>query len=776
MKKKLGLIFVIEILIFAVYVGISVRNFQKNETTVEYDSEQLQVMLGATESGYYIDTGMDDFKDIRIGLRELTLPRGSYEVKVRYNSRGTTHMGVNYNHGRNDYAISGEITLEGIETERKFQISIDMDREPINMYFRLNSECVEGDYLLVSGVTFTSTFTWYKLHIFKLLLFMLLLDICIYVYLRKDKIQFSQERRKVLVSLGIITFIASIPLMTNYLLQEQDLAFHLTRIEGIVEGLLAGEFPVRIQPQWLNGHGYPTSVFYGDVLLYIPACLRLMGFDPQISYKIFVVLVNFATAGIAYLCFSKIGSNQKIGIVAAAVYSLNLYRFTNLYVRAAVGEYSATIFFPVILYGLWYIFTKELEVIKKSSIWIVLALGYLGVLYSHLISCEMVGIFTILVCLLQIRKVFQKERFLALLKAFIGMVVGGLWFAVPLLDYMQLNFLSGDMNRFVLYRQEERGLFLSQFFVNRYDVTSQSLQTSLGMAGEMPLTLGISCMVIMLAAVYISICWYKSITKKKEWFLCIFLMTIAMWFSTKYFPFAWFARKSEFLKMLVNSLQYPWRFLAIVSVLCTWLFVLILKEVKVGDREKRIFAVVVGTILLIDSVSMLSEVLNSQQMMLVKDGGNLSSFGVSGGEYLYTGYNLDDYVGEITEISEGVAVESYQRGRNQILIQVTNTSSEEKTVELPLIRYKGYRAKDTGTGDELYLSDGNSHRAVLHLPAGYSGNVIVKFMEPWYWRMAEIVSLAGYIAVIFWELWKKRKKKINKQEAVLLQDRKVEII
>lgn len=763
MKKKLGLIIILELIIFAVYAGLSVRNFHQNETTMEYDMDEFKHLSGEGDSSYYIDTGMGNFKDIRIGLNDIVLPKGSYEIEVQYTSHGKTHVAVNYQHGRNDYAVSGEISLEEIETEKKFQISIDEKGEPISIQCRLNSECVDGDYLLVSSISLTSTFTWYRLHIFKLLFLIILLDICFYLYLKRDTVRISDQGRKALAGLGIITFVASIPLMTNYLMREQqDLAFHLTRIEGIVEGLLAGEFPVRIQPQWLNGHGYPASVFYGDVLLYIPAVLRLIGFDLQASYKLFVVFVNFATAGIAYLCFSKMSRSWKIGIAAAAVYTLNLYRLTNLYVRAAVGEYSAIIFFPIILYGLWYIFTEETETIRKSRIWIILALGYLGILFSHLISCEMAGVFTIFACLLQIKKVFKKERFLALLKAFLGIVIGGLWFIVPLLDYMQLDFVSGDLNRFVLYRQEERGLFWGQFFVNRYDVTSQSLQTSLGMTGEMPLTLGISFMLILLAAVFISICYFKHIEKKKEWFSCLSLIAVAMWLCTKNFPFAWLAQKSEFLKLLINSLQYPWRFLAIVSVLSTWMLVLILTGVRIGEREKSTFAVVVGVVLLIDSMTMMSEVLNSQHILIIKDGGGLSSFGVSGGEYLYSESNLDDYVGEITAIEEGVTVESYERGKNQMSLHVTNASLEEKTIELPLILYKGYRARDVETGQELYLSDGSSHRAVLHLPTEYSGNVIVRFIEPWYWRVAEVVSLMGYVAAVFLAIWPE-KRKLSKQ-------------
>ena len=86
---------------------------------------------------------------------------------------------------------------------------------------------------------------------------------------------------------------------------------------------------------------------------------------------------------------------------------------------------------------------------------------------------------------------------------------------------------------------------------------------------------------------------------------------------------------------------------------------------------------------------------------------------------------------------------------NGIGLTVCNTSMDEQTLELPVIRYEGYRARDMQTDDELLLSDGKSNRAVLHLPGGYSGSVRVKFIEPWYWRMAELISLISIVAATY---------------------------
>ncbi|MCR4610530.1 MAG: hypothetical protein K5644_01395, partial [Lachnospiraceae bacterium] len=108
-----------------------------------------------------------------------------------------------------------------------------------------------------------------------------------------------------LIILLCITCLACVPLFVQGIEGHlgQDLGFHLNRIEGIVTELKAGHFPVKMESNWMNGYGYPAPIYYGDVLLYIPAILRLMGIGVVTSYKIFVFLITFATALLTYLCF-----------------------------------------------------------------------------------------------------------------------------------------------------------------------------------------------------------------------------------------------------------------------------------------------------------------------------------------------------------------------------------------------------------------------------------------------------------------------------------------
>lgn len=74
-----------------------------------------------------------------------------------------------------------------------------------------------------------------------------------------------------------MVFMISLPLMVRGISDNdyQDLRVHLMRIEGIADQLRLGHVPVRMQSVWLDGYGYPISIYYGDIFLYFPAVLLL---------------------------------------------------------------------------------------------------------------------------------------------------------------------------------------------------------------------------------------------------------------------------------------------------------------------------------------------------------------------------------------------------------------------------------------------------------------------------------------------------------------------
>lgn len=96
---------------------------------------------------------------------------------------------------------------------------------------------------------------------FSLLLFFFILDL-IYIAFCKGIFKKCQvTKRKIYFGLFLIIMFSSFPIFSYYLYQGHDLQFYLMRIQGLKEGLLSGQFPIKIQPNWQNGYGYGVSVF-----------------------------------------------------------------------------------------------------------------------------------------------------------------------------------------------------------------------------------------------------------------------------------------------------------------------------------------------------------------------------------------------------------------------------------------------------------------------------------------------------------------------------------
>ena len=125
---------------------------------------------------------------------------------------------------------------------------------------------------------------------------------------------------------------------------------------------------------------------------------------------------------------------------------------------------------------------------------------------------------------------------------------------------------------------------------------------------------------------------------------------------------------------------------------------------------------------------------------------------LAGGEYLP--YDLSDELSpmQFNDVSfyfdEGVEAESTQRGQLSVTFTATNTNDTESTVVVPLFAYPGYEITDTAGTAQLSRQDGY---LTVVLPAGYSGTVTVRWAGFWYWRVFDLISLAGIAAtVVFW--------------------------
>ena len=58
----------------------------------------------------------------------------------------------------------------------------------------------------------------------------------------------------------------------------------------------------------------------------------------------------------------------------------------------------------------------------------------------------------------------------------------------------------------------------------------------------------------------------------------------------------------------------------------------------------------------------------------------------------------------------------------------------------------------------MEITDDGGHILQVCIPGGYAGTVSVRFVEPWYWRTAELVTLITVAGIVFFGIRKRRQR------------------
>jgi len=256
----------------------------------------------------------------------------------------------------------------------------------------------------------------------------------------------AKETAALAVLLFFAVLIVSLPaLVPGHDLVGHDILCHLNRIEGIREGLLSGQFPVRLSPNQIGGYGMPTGIFYPDLFLYVPAVLYLCGVPLVASWHVFLVMVNVLTAAASWWAFSKYTRSQRTGAIATLFYLVFLYRLVDMYARAAEGEMLAMAFLPAALLSVWMTLRRD------TSYWPAVTLFLTGILQSHIITGLVIVVAAVVLAAVSYPRLRVPGVRWAIAKAAGMTFLLNIWFYAPLLyvhthmDYMMKDSVQGSI-------------------------------------------------------------------------------------------------------------------------------------------------------------------------------------------------------------------------------------------------------------------------------------------------------------------------------------------
>lgn len=530
--------------------------------------------------------------------------------------------------------------------------------------------------------------------------------------------------------------VASLPCLYEHLFIGFDAQFHLDRIEGIKRSLLSGQFPVRLHADFLNGYGYPNSLFYPELFLYLPALLSVLGVSVFNAYKFFIFFINFFTLLMGYLAFGKLLHSRLFGLVASIVYSLSLFRIATIYSNGALGMFLAMAFLPPVLYGLYAVLWGD------KSDWPLLALSACGVLQSHILSTEIVAFFAMCICLFGFKNLFGKEkRIFPLLLALFSVIIINAWFLIPFfLMAMQLK-ISIMLRDYSLARYATTELY-NLFRMDYAPAYNKGGILTLPSLGPL-LLIGTGAFLLFLLL---------NKTSKERTFLhlgkvCLIIGCVFAFMTTALFPWD-FIHSVKGLSMVAGVLQFPQRLL-IISILC--FSVLITVCIKLWFSQKKqiyasIFVILLSVFISLFYYKGIPDTTGYYENFQTYFDTGLC---ISLGEYITAGVDNNENLGAPPFITaETNDIEFYDRQSNGTTMsfgyRLASPSAETKIIA-PFTYIPNYEITVDGKKVDTLKYAGAKVAFVTPSP---SGHVVIKYKEPLVFRFCELVSFLGFIALV----------------------------
>jgi hypothetical protein len=138
------------------------------------------------------------------------------------------------------------------------------------------------------------------------------------------------------------------PLARAGLFGSHDGIFHVYRLAGLEQAMRSGVLYPRWFPEFAFGYGHPVLNFYGPVSYYWGLLFSLLGAGPILATKLLFATGLLASA-LAMYAFARLHFDRLAALLAAILYAYLPYHLIDLYVRGAVAEFLAFVWFPLLL-------------------------------------------------------------------------------------------------------------------------------------------------------------------------------------------------------------------------------------------------------------------------------------------------------------------------------------------------------------------------------------------------------------------------------------------
>ena len=341
------------------------------------------------------------------------------------------------------------------------------------------------------------------------------------------------------------------------------------------QGLKDRQIPVRFNRQLYNGFGYPLFYFTYRFPFYIGEVFRVIGLSFADSIKL-VFFITYIASGLAMFWFARRWGNFA-GTITAILYMWAPYRFSVIFVRAALGEHMAAVFVPLLF--------ASVRSGKKGNVNVVLGtLSLAGMFLSHAMMAQM----TLLVFIPWLIANFflDREKKSFILKTILMFILGiGLsaYYLLPATAYRGLtqnlnqNYFA---NHFVTIRQLIYSPWGYTFSMKGVENDGMSFQVGIAQ------WLAVAIAVIGYMLLVISKKHKTSKISLLPAIVLLFVFTASIFLMTEQSAFIWNRWKS-----FIN-IDMPWRFLLMTTFSASALAGIVIKGPALSGKAGPLLAII----------------------------------------------------------------------------------------------------------------------------------------------------------------------------------------
>lgn len=505
-----------------------------------------------------------------------------------------------------------------------------------------------------------------------------------------------------------------------------DSPFLLIRVHQLAENLRHGIFPARWMPDAAFGLGYPFFNYYASLPYYLAALLNLVGVDILASLKLTQTLGMFAAA-FAMFAFARSFFSRAGATLAAVAYTLAPFHLVNVYVRGdSLSEFWAFVWFPLILREMWVVCSAPSQ--QRASC-IRLTMWLAALVLTHNVSALLFVPFIVIwaiVSLLRSRSGFRLDRFIRnamplVLSALLALSLSA-WFWLPALGESSLVQLQEQTTGYFNYTNHFRGVDLVQsnfLFEYRHEDATRAFAMSLPqliLALFGALRLCRERLVRSRTALNSPTPRTKIAESKIDFLLILGLAILSTFMISPLSSFVWQIAKP------IQLAQFPWRFLSIQSIFVSLLIGAVIDNYRSASRSRIVFALSVVALAMSSILNLPNarlhiapEDVNTKNIQIYEwYSGNIGT--TIRAEYLpkttlprplagfvLLGETPRALIAQDSPSDEVLSSQLVSRKPNEQMWRI-QIDSDSLRIALPLLYSPTWKAKNTSTGQEIFIS------------------------------------------------------------------------